>query len=344
MKFIYSAAAFCLAAAFLITTGSAAPSTSAKCCIVMDADTGEVIYEHEADQKALIASTTKIMTAVVALEHLPLDQKFKIPAQACNIEGSSMYLKVGEELTVEELLYGMMLQSGNDAAIALALACSDSVREFVALMNLKAQELHLTQTHFENPNGLDGETHHSSARDLAKLTQYAMKNETFSKIVSTKAISVSGRSLTNHNRLLRQCDGCIGVKTGYTKAAGRTLVSCAERNGRRIIIVTLCDSNDWKDHAQLYDYAFSRFERKTVLCKGEKVAEIPLIDGGTTSLIAAENVEFSLANNEKVTVKIDYPQIAFAAGEKNTLAGYGSVYLGERKIATIQLLWGDCDA
>lgn len=343
-KFLYTAAAACLAAAFLITTVYAQPTTSAKCCILIDADTGEVLYGQHADQKSLIASTTKIMTALVVLEHLPPEQKFTIPAEASDIEGSSMYLKVGESLTVEELLYGLMLQSGNDAAVALALACSGSVKEFVALMNLKAQELGLQNTHFENPNGLDGAKHYSSARDLAKLTQYALNNEAFAKIVATKTKTVAGRALTNHNRLLWTCDGCIGVKTGYTKAAGRTLVSAAERNGRRLIAVTLCDGNDWHDHKTLYDYGFSLYSQKTIVQKGEAAAQISLMNGKKISLLAAENVNFMLKEGEKVTITVNYPKNAFEGGEVYSVAGYGSVYLGNRKIATIELLWGNCDA
>ena len=151
----------------------------------MDADTGRVLYAHNIDRRSLIASTTKIMTAVVVLEHCSADTVYTVPAQATNIEGSSIYLKEGEKLTIRELLYGMMLHSGNDAAIALALACSDSVPEFVALMNLKAQKLGLQDTHFDNPNGLDSETHYSTAADLANLTRYALQNNEFVRMVET---------------------------------------------------------------------------------------------------------------------------------------------------------------
>lgn len=257
MKVLYRAAAALFAAAFLLMTASAKTTTSARSCILMDAQTGKILYEYNADAKSLIASTTKIMTALVVLEHLPLKMEYIIPPEATEIEGSSMYLKPGECLTVEELLYGLMLQSGNDAAVALALACSDSMDEFVALMNLKAQQLGLLDTHFENPNGLDGKTHYSTARNMAQLARYALENETFLKIVSTKSIRFGERCLTNHNRLLWMCEGCIGVKTGYTRAAGRTLVSAAERNGRRLIVVTLCDGNDWNDHMRLYEFGFS---------------------------------------------------------------------------------------
>ena len=342
-KGLFSTAAAFLAAVLLIMPVHAAPVTAAHCAIMMDADTGRVLYENRADQRSLIASTTKIMTALVVLEHVPLDTTFQIPPEASGIEGSSMYLKTGETLTVKELLFGMMLHSGNDAAIALALVCAGSVPEFVDLMNLKAQKLGLRNTHFENPNGLDGETHYSSARDLAKLTSYALANEEFANIVATKHTTAAGRTLTNHNRLLWSYEGCIGVKTGYTKAAGRILVSAAEREGRRLIVVTIHDGNDWKDHAQLYDYGFSLYETKSVVRAGDTMAYVPCMDGQHVSLVSEESVDYSVCDGEDVTIQVDYPQVVFSHGNVGTFAGTGSVYIGNKKIAVIRLLWGECD-
>lgn len=343
LKWSIRTAAFCLAAVLLLMSVNAAPTTSARAGILIDADTGEILYEHNANTPSLIASTTKIMTAVVVLEHLPLQQVVKIPNEAVGIEGSSMYLKAGETLSVQDLLYGMMLHSGNDAAVALALICAGSVEEFVDLMNLKAQKLGLKNTHFENPNGLDGDTHYSSAYDLAALTRYALKNDDFAKIVSTPKITIGGRTLTNHNRLLWSCEGCIGVKTGYTKAAGRILVSAAERNGRKLIAVTIHDGDDWKDHTQLYEYGFSLYKQKTLIRTGEPVARIALMQGMDACLIAGESVDYFCAEGEEASVQVDYPQFAFEKGEAGSYAGLGSVYLGDRKIATIRLLWGDSD-
>lgn len=303
----------------------------------MDADTGAVLFAQNEDAKSLIASTTKIMTAVVVLEHCDPDKLFEIPQEATGIEGSSMYLKSGETLSVRDLLYGLMLHSGNDAAVALALACSDSVEEFVALMNLQAQKLSLQNTHFENPNGLDGETHHSSASDLAKLTQYALKNEEFKKIVSTKNIQIGTRRLTNHNRLLWMVDGAVGVKTGYTRAAGRILVSAAERNGRTLIAVTICDGNDWRDHAALYEYGFACFETRTVISRGDEITEFTLLDGTTRKLFSAEDVTAALLPNETVDIQIAYPRAAFQAGE----GACADVYLGEKLLKRIALTWED---
>ena len=172
-----------------------------------------------------------------------------------------MYLRAGEKLTLEELLYGLLLCSGNDAALAVT-ECAGGLEPFVALMNEKAAALGMKDTSFANPNGLDDENHYSTARDMAVLAAYAAEDPTFRRICSTKTATVGGRSMTNHNKLLRQIEGCIGMKTGYTKAAGRTLVSCAERQGRRLVAVTLCDGNDWADHKALYDLGFAAVETK----------------------------------------------------------------------------------
>ena len=231
-----------------------AADTSATAAILMDGDTGEVLYEKNPDRQMLIASTTKLMTTLVVLEHGGLGDVVTVTQQHI-AEGSSMYLKPGDRVTVEELLYGLLLCSGNDAALALT-ACAGGPEPFVALMNEKAAALGMTRTSFANPNGLDAEGHYSTARDMAVLAAAAMEEPTFRRICSSRSVTIGQRTMENHNRLLRQVEGCIGLKTGYTKAAGRTLVSCAERCGCRLIAVTLRDSNDWADHAALYEYGF----------------------------------------------------------------------------------------
>lgn len=339
MKWLFRTAAAFAAAVLFLSVCYAAPSDSAKSAILMDADTGRILYAKNSDCKSLIASTTKIMTAIVVLEHCQLDEVYEIPPQATNIEGSSIYLQAGERLTIRDLLYGMMLQSGNDAAVALALACSDSVAEFVDLMNLKAQQLGLHRTHFENPNGLDGEAHYSTAADLARLTQYALKNSDFEDIVSTKSVRIGDRSLTNHNKLLWSVDGAIGVKTGYTKAAGRILVSAAERNGRRLIAVTISDGNDWQDHKALYDYGFAQYPERTLISAGEDVGWVDCMDGSRAYLTAGEDVSYPAYENENVRVTVQYPKFCFAPGAAGTPAGYGTVTIGDREIGTVTLLW-----
>lgn len=250
-------AALCaaLTLCFCIPVVAEAVEVSATACVLMDADTGLVLYRKNEDQRMLIASVTKLMTALVVLEQGEVDETVTVTA-AHMAEGSSMYLHVGEKLTLEELLYGLLLCSGNDAALALT-ECAGGVEPFVALMNEKAAALGMKNTHFANPNGLDDEEHYSTAYDMALLACAAANEPTLRRIASTRTAAIGGRTLTNHNKLLSRMDGCIGLKTGYTKAAGRTLVSCAEREGHRLVAVTLRDGNDWNDHEMLYDRGFA---------------------------------------------------------------------------------------
>ena len=245
----------------LLPCRAEAVQLSAAAAILMDADSGEILFEKDAGRCMRIASTTKIMTALVALERAKLTDTITVTTSHM-VEGSSMYLKPGETVTVEELLYGLMLCSGNDAALALADCCG-GLEAFVAAMNDKAAALGMTGTSFANPNGLDDENHYSTARDMAVLAAYAAKDPTFRRICSTRTATVGGRTMTNHNKLLSQVEGCIGMKTGYTRAAGRTLVSCAERQGRRLVAVTLCDGNDWADHKALYETGFAEKTEET---------------------------------------------------------------------------------
>ena len=259
-----AAAARCAAAIFLgaVRASRAAqlappPQVSAKSAALLDGTTGECLCEKNGDQRALIASTTKIMTGLLVCEAGDLDRTVTVPETAAGTEGSSMYLKSGETLTRRELLYGMMLHSGNDAALTLAISVSGSEAAFVRQMNRRACALNLTQTHFANPHGLDSGENYSTALDLVRLAQAALQNEQFRAVVSTKTITCAGRTLTNHNKLLWRYDGCIGVKTGYTRHAGRILVSAAERGGRMLIAVTISDPDDWRDHVSLLDYGFA---------------------------------------------------------------------------------------
>lgn len=240
---------------FCITPAVAeALEVSATAAVLMDADMGQVLYEKNGDRQMLIASTTKIMTALVVLEHAAPDDVITVTPNHM-AEGSSMYLRAGETVRVEELLYGLLLCSGNDAALALT-ECAGGLTPFVALMNEKAAALGMAHTSFANPNGLDADGHYSTARDMAVLAAAAVENPTFRRICSSRSVTIGQRTMENHNRLLRQVEGCVGLKTGYTRAAGRTLVSCAERDGCRLVAVTLQDGNDWADHAALYDYGF----------------------------------------------------------------------------------------
>lgn len=295
---------------------SGAVSTSASAAILMDADSGRVLYEQNAHEQRLIASITKLMTALTALESgHDLEEEVTVRPEWVGAEGSSIYLREGEKLTLETLLYGMLLRSGNDAALAVAGHCGDSIKDFVAEMNRKARELGMENSHFANPSGLNQEGHHSSAYDMALLARACLKNETLRQMVSTKSISLGERSFTNHNKLLWRYEGCIGLKTGYTEKAGRTLVSAAERDGMTLICVTLNDPNDWEDHAALFDYGFSLCHGETVVREGNVVGYLPvegsLIPGCT--IVAEDSFTAALLEGETVETEMVLTETALAA-------------------------------
>ncbi len=252
-------------------------STSAESAVLIDASEGggRILWEQNAHQRRPMASTTKIMTALVAAESLPLSTKVVIPKEAVGVEGSSVYLAEGEVLTLEELLYCLLLQSANDAAVAIAYAVSGSVSDFAKLMNEKARQLGLSDTQFKNPHGLDEDGHYTTAYELGIIASKALGNEKIRQIFSTYRATVSGRDgtsrhLINHNRLLNSYDGCLGMKTGYTQSSGRCLVSAAERDGLVLIAVTLSAHNDWRDHTALLDAGFANF-RRVCLGDGENI-------------------------------------------------------------------------
>ena len=255
------------------------PAVSARSALVLDAEAGAVLYEKDADRESLIASTTKIMTGWLCCRLLKPDTVCTVPAEAVGVEGSSMYLQEGEEVTVRDLLLGLMLQSGNDAAVALAILCDGSEEAFVERMNREAGALGLAHTRFANPHGLDSPDNRSTARDLALLTAAALEDPLFAEIVSTREAEAAGRTLTNHNRLLRTCEGCVGVKTGYTKAAGRILVSAARRGGRLLVCVTLDAPDDWNDHRKLLDAAFAQYHDTPVARTGEELLRLRICSG-----------------------------------------------------------------
>lgn len=338
---------FCVLLTLTVLTGiplcrAQAVSTSATSAILMDADSGRVLYEQNADKRMLIASTTKIMTALVAIRDGDLSDTVKVSRNAAYTEGSSMYLKEGEKLTLETLLYGLMLCSGNDAAVAVAEHVGGSVERFVQRMNETAKELGLTATSFANPNGLDAETHYSTARDMARLACAAMENETLRRIVSTKSVTIGGRTMTNHNKLLSYQEGCIGLKTGYTKAAGRTLVSCAEKNGQRLVAVTLQDGNDWADHQVLFDYGFSTYPA----CRGAVLGQVVTrnsVENGLereVPLAAADNFSWPLAAGEKLEMRVELTEPLRAPVSAGRRAGEAVFSLHGEEVGRVGLLCG----
>ena len=315
-------------------------AVSAEKAVLLDAATGRVIYEKAADSRSLIASTTKIMTALVVCEQCNVLDRVRIQKEAVGVEGSSMYLKEGEILTVQELLYGMMLHSGNDAAVALAIYCGGTVEGFAELMNDKARVLGLNNSHFVNPHGLDAPEHYSTAKDLAVLSAYAMNNPIFAKTVSTKTVNAGNRSLRNHNKLLWQVDGADGVKTGYTKAAGRILVSSATRQGRRLIAVTINDGNDWVDHKQLLDKGFSEYSQCTIVQKGQCLGSVAVLSGqqDRVNVLAAEDFSYAIRQDEKPYVVLSPPGFVYAPVSVAQAGPAAYICIGDRvigKIATV---------
>ena len=341
MKRLFAGTAAALLAAVLILPVKA-DALSAQKAILTDAATGRVLYEKNADSQSLIASTTKIMTALVVCEQCNVLDRMRIPKEAVGIEGSSMYLQEGEVLTIQELLYGLMLHSGNDAAVALAIYCGGTVEGFAELMNDKARQLGMKDSHFENPNGLDAPGHYSTARDLAILASYAMNNPIFSKTVSTKNIAIGQRYLRNHNKLLWQVEGADGVKTGYTRAAGRILVSSALRDGRRLVAVTINAPDDWHDHAMLLEQGFSGFSHTTVLQEGQLVGSAEIAGGecAYVQLLTAEGFDYALAPDEKVTLLIPGTGFVYAPVTAGADAGFVHVCVDGKPVGRVQLVYG----
>ena len=321
-----------------ITCQAAAPATSAAAFVLMDAGSGRILAAgHETEERS-IASTTKIMTCLVALAHSRLDDAVTVKREHLR-EGSSMYLAEGETLTMEELLYGLMLPSGNDAAECIADYCGGSggSAQFVAWMNEKAAALGMTHTSFANPSGLDEQGHYSCALDMARLAAYAMQEPTFARIASTRTAAVGSRTMTNHNKLLASYTDCIGGKTGYTGGAGRTLVTCAERDGLRLITVTLCDGNDWADHAALYDYGFSSYHRAIGAKRGAQYGAVT-VDGASVPAVAAESFFYPITDGEALTTRAELPETIPASLQKGQKLGELVILCKDSEVGRVDLV------
>jgi len=250
----------------------AKPNVSARNAVLMEQETGRVLLEKQAHEKRNIASITKIMTAIVAIESGILDEKATASRKAVYAEGSSIYLEQGEKMLLKDLVYGLMLRSGNDSAIAIAEKVGGSVEGFAHLMNEKADWIGMNNTSFANPHGLDAEGHYSTAYDMALLMRYAMQNDLFRKITGTTTYKAESRVYAwgNKNKLLtKYYDYCTGGKTGYTKTAGRTLVTTAEKDDMELIMVTLNGPDDWNDHTNAYEWGFKEYDMKQIRKEGE---------------------------------------------------------------------------
>ncbi|OXM88110.1 D-alanyl-D-alanine carboxypeptidase family protein [Paenibacillus rigui] len=289
-------------------TVQAAPSVSihAEAAALIDVSSGRILYSTQGDKSMRIASLTKIMTAIVAIEHGKLSDQVTVSRNAAGKEGSSIYLKLGEEMSLQHLLYGMMLRSGNDAATAIAEHVGGSVEGFAYMMNEKARLIGMDRSSFKNPSGLDEEGHYSTANDMAKLTAYALRNPVFRDIVKTKVKKAPNPNESwdytwlNKNKMLNLYDGADGVKTGYTKVAKRCLVSSATRNGQQLAVVTLNDPDDWSDHSRLLDYGFKNFPLLPLVNKGDEIQGTPYVAGSSFGYPALESEKNQFTSQVKL--------------------------------------------
>ncbi|MGM7635431.1 D-alanyl-D-alanine carboxypeptidase family protein [Bacillus sp. Hm123] len=334
---------------FLLSINSPAQAnTSAVSAIVMEQQSGRVLYAKDPHEVMRIASITKIMTAIIAIESDKLEEKVKVSKRAVLTEGSSLYLKKGEKISLEDLVYGLMLRSGNDAAVAIAEHVGGSKEGFVFLMNEKAKEIGMKNTHFANPHGLDdSEKHRSTAYDMALLTRYAMKNAKYREIAGTEKYRVkdpSGewdRIWHNKNRLLTEkYEYCTGGKTGYTKKAHRTLVTTATKGDMDLIAVTLDASDDWNDHIYMYESSFEKYDPKVILHKKAMKINNSFYDG---HIYLKRDVLFPLTKEEEEQLSIHYkllrPKKSWKHGKVPEVVGQAEAFLNKEKVFTIPIYY-----
>lgn len=330
-------------------TAQASISVSARSAILIEQESGRVLFEKDAHKVSRIASITKIMTAILAIESGKMNNMVEVSERAAHAEGSSIYLKPGEKIKLEDLVYGLMLRSGNDAAVAIAEYVGGSLEGFAFLMNEKAREIGMENTSFANPHGLDDhENHVSTAYDMALLTRYAMNNEYYKKISGTKVHRAPNPTETwdrvwkNKNRLLTELyDRSTGGKTGYTKRAKRTLVSTAEKDGFELIAVTLNAPDDWNDHIQMFESAYANYDIAEILAKGKiKGIKVPYYKN---MLYLNHSFDYPLTTEEEDLVRVEYKLRKApkdGADQRNeNLVGKANVYLDEKKIASLPIYY-----
>ncbi len=322
-----------------------AVSTSASSAVLMDAGSQRVLLDQDMHTPRPIASITKLMTALVAVEDSPdLSQEVEVSAQWLEgVEGSSIYLKAGEKVSLETLLYGLLLQSGNDAAQVIACWVAGDLDGFAQMMNEKAQELGMTNTHFTNPSGLTEEGHYSSAYDMALLACACLDNPVVAGICATQTIALEGHTFVNHNKLLWLEEDCVGMKTGYTEAAGRTLVSAATRGAQTLVCVTLNDPDDWDDHQAMLDYGFETYPATQLCQQGSEVGRTAV--GGSlcpnVSLVAQGDAWYPVAEGEQLEMQLDVFSPLVAPIPQGTQLGTARWLLDGELVAEMPVLAGE---
>ena len=320
----------------LLPISISAIETSARSAILMDMDSNRILYEENINEKRSVASISKIMTAVIAIESGKLDDKVIIGDEINKSYGSGIYIKEGEEMTLRDLVYGLMLRSGNDAALAIAKYVGGTVEDFVKMMNKKAKEIGMSNTEFHNPSGLDQEEgNYSTAYDMAILTSYAMKLEDYKTITSTKKYTLTTNknvySWINKNKLLSIYKYTTGGKTGFTEIAKRTLVSTASKNNTNLVVVTLNDGNDWQDHQNLFEYGFSNYTNLKILEKGN----ITIYDDDYYDdyrLYVKNDFYYLLSNSEENNLIFKYELNKKRSIKNGDKVGILNIYLGDKKI------------
>jgi D-alanyl-D-alanine carboxypeptidase (penicillin-binding protein 5/6) len=327
---------------------SAKQDNSARAAVIMDVNSGRILYSKNMDEKLAMASTTKIMTTLVAIESGRLEEKVTVSRKASYTGGSSIYLRQGERHSVKDLLYAIMLRSGNDAAVAVAEHIGGSADGFADLMNQKAQEIGAINTRFANPHGLDVAGHYTTAHDLALITAYALKNPVFADIVRSKKKTIEGppnenwdRVMINKNKMLWQFDGGDGVKTGFTNKAGRCLVSSATRNGMQLVCVVLNCGPMWEDSTALLEYGFKNYSNERVVDKNSifKVVEVKNGKEKFVAVMPTEDFYLPLKAGERENVKLSSKNMLTAQAPliKGDDAGKLEVYLDNKLLRTIKL-------
>lgn len=348
MKKVISVAILILLTMIKINIFAEEPKVSARSAIAVDAETFGIIFEKNADEKLPMASTTKIITAIAAIENANPDDIVTVSENAANTEGSSVWLEVGEKLSMMELLYALMLESGNDAAVAIAEHISGSEENFAKLMNETCKKAGAYNTNCVTPNGLDDDEHYTTARDLALISRYAMQSDVFREIVATqyKSIPWEGkewdRALSNHNKLLKSYDGALGIKTGYTKKSGRCLVSAAKMGEFETIVVTLNAPDDWNDHKNLLDYSFERFgEKEKILEKGKALGEICVEKSGDVLASYSAATDYYVRKTEdfkNIKSVFHFNKNICAPLKKGDILGCADIYNGNLYLGSVNLI------